>query len=86
MFLLGVDNFADKQTLPLARLTISQENEEADRNAANAKFIDFCLINEAAEYILNVLSDPHHKCHRACRIAMDKWKKVAQESTKAFFK
>ena len=85
VFLLGVDNFKD-EFRPLSEMPISDDNAEADRAAANSKFIDFCLINDNAEYILNVLSDPHHKCHRICRIAMDRWKKVAQESTKEFFK
>ena len=85
VFLLGVDNFKDQQTYPLADLPVRQGNE-SDHNAANSKFIDFCLLDGNAEYILDALADSHHPCHRACRIALDKWKRVAQESTKTFFK
>ena len=61
---------------PLLEMSITDDSAEADRFAANSKFIDFCFLNGNAQYILYVISWTHHPCHRLCRIAMDRCKKM----------
>ena len=76
VFLLGLDNINDDQTHPM-------ENSGGERAAYT--FEDFILNNRAAEQFNEACSTKSDPSYKSAKKALEKFKKRAQASTKAYF-
>ena len=78
VFLLGLENINDSTTKPF--------DKAGNANLHAFKFEDFILNNEAAGWFNAICNDKKDPCYKACKKALEKFKKRAQASTKAYFK
>ena len=78
VFMIGLDNINDADTAPFAGARLEVYH--------GVRFADILFNHEAAEPFLESLSDRKDDAHRSAKLALEKWKAVAQASTKQYFK
>ena len=78
VFLLGLDNINDSTTKPF--------DKAGNANLHPITFEDLILNNASASVFNHVCTDKKDPCYKDCKKALEKFKKRAQASTKAYFK